>query len=102
MLFLPHTNTVILLELYCGTITEPGLPVVCFENLPSRKSSKVSTARRKILSPEEHKKKYCDHLVAISNDNEEKYGDAGHSCTCKTAGMTHRKRCRSMVWSLKA
>ena len=23
-----HTNTVILLESYCGTITEPGLPVV--------------------------------------------------------------------------
>ena len=28
MIFLPHTNTVILLELYCGTITEPGLPVI--------------------------------------------------------------------------
>ena len=27
ILFLPHTNTVILLELYCGTITEPGFPV---------------------------------------------------------------------------
>ena len=26
ILFLPHTNTVILLEPYCGTITEPGLP----------------------------------------------------------------------------
>ena len=26
MLFLPHTNTVMLLEPYCGTITEPGLP----------------------------------------------------------------------------
>ena len=26
MLFLPHTNTVVLLERYCGTITEPGLP----------------------------------------------------------------------------
>ena len=24
---LPHTNTVILLKLYCGAITEPGLPV---------------------------------------------------------------------------
>ena len=24
IVFLPHTNTVILLELYCGTITEPG------------------------------------------------------------------------------
>ena len=24
---LPHTNTVILLEPYCGTITKPGLPV---------------------------------------------------------------------------
>ena len=28
MAFLPHTNTVTLLEPYCGTITEPGLPVV--------------------------------------------------------------------------
>ena len=28
MIFLPHTNTVILLEPYCGTIIEPGLPVV--------------------------------------------------------------------------
>ena len=28
MVFLPHTNTVTLLEPYCGTITEPGLPVV--------------------------------------------------------------------------
>ena len=27
MIFLPHTNTVILLEPYRGTITEPGLPV---------------------------------------------------------------------------
>ena len=27
MVFLPHTNTVILLEPYCGTMTEPGLPV---------------------------------------------------------------------------
>ena len=27
MIFLPHTNTVILLEPYCGTITVPGLPV---------------------------------------------------------------------------
>ena len=28
MVFLPHTNTVVLLKPYCGTITEPGLPVV--------------------------------------------------------------------------
>ena len=27
IVFLPHTNTVILLEAYCGTITEPELPV---------------------------------------------------------------------------
>ena len=27
IVFLPHTNTVILLEPQCGTITEPGLPV---------------------------------------------------------------------------
>ena len=30
MIFLPHTNTVILLEPYCGTITEPGSPVVVY------------------------------------------------------------------------
>ena len=28
MVFLPHTNTVILLEPCCGSITEPGLPVI--------------------------------------------------------------------------
>ena len=28
IVFLPHTNTVIVLELYCGTITETGLPVI--------------------------------------------------------------------------
>ena len=28
MVVFPHTNTVILLEPYCGTITEPTLPVV--------------------------------------------------------------------------
>ena len=28
IVFLPHINTVILLEPYCSTITEPGLPVV--------------------------------------------------------------------------
>ena len=28
MVFLPNTNTVILLEPYCGTIKEPGLPVI--------------------------------------------------------------------------
>ena len=28
IVFLLHTNTVILLELYCGTITEPELPVI--------------------------------------------------------------------------
>ena len=27
IVFLPHTNTVILLEPCCATITEPGLPV---------------------------------------------------------------------------
>ena len=28
IVFLPHTNSAILLEPYCGTITEPGLPMV--------------------------------------------------------------------------
>ena len=33
MIFLPHTSTVILLEPYCGTITEPGLPVILLKHL---------------------------------------------------------------------
>ena len=33
MVFLPHANTVILLEPYCDTITEPGLPVRYAETL---------------------------------------------------------------------
>ena len=33
IVFSPNTNTVILLESYCGTITEPGLPVDKDENL---------------------------------------------------------------------
>ena len=32
IVFLPHINTVISLEPYCGTITEPGLPVSIREN----------------------------------------------------------------------
>ena len=28
IIFLPHTNTVILLDWYCGTITKPGSPVI--------------------------------------------------------------------------
>ena len=35
MIFLPHTNTVILLEPNSGTITEPGLPVVLVTDLSS-------------------------------------------------------------------
>ena len=30
IVFLPHTNSVILLKSYCGTITEPALPVANF------------------------------------------------------------------------
>ena len=33
--FLPHTKIVILLEPYCGTITEPGLPEVGLSRLCS-------------------------------------------------------------------
>ena len=32
MVFLPYTNTVILMEPYCGTMTEPGLPVLLWIN----------------------------------------------------------------------
>ena len=37
MVFLPHKNTAILLEPYCGTITEPRLPVIERETLLMRK-----------------------------------------------------------------
>ena len=49
---LPHTNTVILLEPYCGTITEPGLPVI-----KAAKSSTLCTFRkgREGLRPMESK-----------------------------------------------
>ena len=33
IVFLPHTNTVILLDPYRGTVTEPGLPEVFIMNL---------------------------------------------------------------------
>ena len=36
ILFLPHTNTVILLEPYCGTITDPGSPVLHIDIGPLR------------------------------------------------------------------
>ena len=41
IVFLPHTNIVILLEPYRGTVTEPGLPVVFIMNLkmPLKKMS---------------------------------------------------------------
>ena len=38
IVLLPRTNTVILLEPYCGTITEPGLPVVTSGNCDSNSS----------------------------------------------------------------
>ena len=47
MVFLPHTNTVILVEPYCGTITEPGSPVVEREKrrgLKARASTKRAPA----------------------------------------------------------
>ena len=36
IVFLTHTNTVILLEPYCGTITEPGLPVILYPHKNTR------------------------------------------------------------------
>ena len=43
MVFLPHTNTVILREPYCGTITERGLPVVLFTDpVSERRQTRVS------------------------------------------------------------
>ena len=44
MLFLPYTNTVILLEPYYGTITEPGLPVTEVENKRHFQAESQSTA----------------------------------------------------------
>ena len=42
IVFLPHTNTVILLEPYCGTITEPGLPVLHIDIAPAPLRSTLS------------------------------------------------------------
>ena len=44
IIFLPHTNTVILLEPYCGSITEPGLPVV-IQKLPRFPASHIAFTR---------------------------------------------------------
>ena len=44
--FLPHTNTVILLERYCGTFTKPGLPVVVLTGeFPSSSSQQFKRDR---------------------------------------------------------
>ena len=42
MVFLPHTNTVLLLEPYCGTMTEPGLPVVSAPRVTANWSNNVN------------------------------------------------------------
>ena len=42
IVFLPHTNTVIILEWYCDTITEPGLPVIKPANASHHKHSQMS------------------------------------------------------------
>ena len=39
IIFSPHTNTVIWLEPYCGTITEPGLPAISLEGSSYREST---------------------------------------------------------------
>ena len=44
MVLLPHTNTVILLEQYCGTITEPGLPVESPHELARQSEAKLKQA----------------------------------------------------------
>ena len=51
IVFLPHTNTVILLELYCGTITEPELPVIFPTQFQtwSHGTRRVTGARDKLL-----------------------------------------------------
>ena len=39
IIFLPHTNTVTWLEPSCGTITEPGVPVISLEGSSYREST---------------------------------------------------------------
>ena len=51
MVFLPHTNTVILLEPYCGTITEPGLPVESQHELARQSEANVCRRRRRTKKP---------------------------------------------------
>ena len=49
--FLPRTNIVILLEPYCGTITEPGLPVVGLSRLCSERQNLPKVAEHNRESP---------------------------------------------------
>ena len=50
MVFLPHTNTVILLDPYCGTMIEPGLPVVIVaQNNGTKMYKKKCAARAKLF-----------------------------------------------------
>ena len=50
MVFLPHTNTVILLDPYCGTMIEPGSPVVIVaQNNGTKMYKKKCAARAKLF-----------------------------------------------------
>ena len=66
---------------------------VRFANLANWISSKFSTTRRKIVSPEEKKKKHFDHLLTILDIlrtlEKKKNMAIGHICICKTAGNFH-------------
>ena len=55
---------------------------VCFENLSRWISIKVSTTKKTMANPEEKKKKYFNHVVAILNDSFERTLEHD-GCICK-------------------
>ena len=66
MIFLPHTNTVILLEPYCGTITEPGLPVVSLDCSANQVVMQISELTiRSYFGP-------CSHVTETQTERQAK------------------------------
>ena len=93
MIFLPHTNTVILLEPYCGTITEPGLPVVPPPKLVSREQKFGNIGEMAGL----------DHRCSQGSLSSSKREDHGNDVRCGrlTTELTMATRPRAQVNDLR-
>ena len=94
MVFLPYTKTVILLERYCGTITEPGLPVTELENRPSSHLTKHSTpalGKKKLSSS----KQLAWNLNNVSHKVKENTKQANSSSLSTYFMISVTERCKS-------